>query len=282
VTPLEAVSPATDRTPVSSRVSSGSREGVIQSQIGKLTECDKNLSVIASEMTLLQDELTQFHADADKLARLLSDREASLNEKELALSRLEEECTLARKRADGASAELREAAARLSQRDERVATLEQELQALQTGIDERERRLADAAAELSGVRDALAERERTLEQERAIARTADNEIADWRRRSAGLLLELASATADQKQFEAAQSGQDEVRVPEDSIAVDRIAGHVRFIALPKGYSLSESEEPCSRPGDFVDIDGRHFLVARIGRSPLPGDARPCAFLFPGQ
>lgn len=211
------------------RVSSGSRETVIQSQIGKLTECDENLSLIASEMTRLQDELTQFRTDADRLAQLLAEQEASLDEKELALSRLEEERTLEQQQADRVSAELREAGARLSRRDQQVAMLEQELQALRTRIADRERRLADAAAELSDVQDALAERERTLE---------------------------------------------------DSIAENPIAGHVRFIASPAGYSLYDSDEHCPGTGELVAIAGSHFLVARSGRSPLPGDARPCAFLVP--
>jgi DNA repair exonuclease SbcCD ATPase subunit len=226
----------TDSRPVISGVSSLSRESVIQSQVGKLARCDEDLSLIASEMTQLQDELTQFRAYADELARRISEREASLDEKELALSRLEEERTLARQQADGVSAELREAEARLSRHAQRVATLEQEVETLQAGIDEREHRLADHAVELSGVRDALAGRERNPEQARTIAKSAEHGRA----------------------------------------------GHVRFIALPTGYGLSVSEEPCPRRGEFVEVDGTHFLVASRGLSPLPGDARPCAFLWPGK
>jgi chromosome segregation ATPase len=270
---------------VSSHSSPGLRETVIQSQIGKLAECDESLSLIASDVTGLQGELAQLRDEADSLARLLSDREASLTEKELALSRLEEERALAQQQADGASAKLHEADARLSQHDERVAALEQELQTLRAGIEERERRLADSAAELSRVGHALLEREHSLEQERGIALSANNELADWRRRSDGLLLELASATADQKQLEAAlaesRSGPGEARRPEESFAEEPIAGHLRFMAFSEGYTLSELDDPCPRPGDLVEVDERQFLVARTGRSPLPADSRPCAFLFPG-
>jgi hypothetical protein len=55
-------------------------------------------------------------------------------------------------------------------------------------------------------------------------------------------------------------------------------GHVRFLATPDGYALSGSEESCPGPGDFVEVDGSGYLVARTGPSPLPGDERPCAFL----
>lgn len=218
-------------SPVIARLSPGSRNTLIQSQIGKLAECDESVSLIASDMARLQNELATFRADADKLTRLLSERDASLDESELARSRLDEERTQARQLADDASVELRAAEARLSRREERVSTLERELQALRTGIRERESRLADAAVELSGLRHALAERERTLE---------------------------------------------------DSVAADPITGHVRFIASPDGYSLSESDEPCPGPGEVIELGRRHFHVVRSGRSPLAGDSRPCAFLLPGR
>ena len=153
----------TDSRPVMSGVSSPSRETVIQTQARKLARCDEDLSLIASEMTQLQDELTQFRAYADELARRISEREASLDEKELALSRLEEERTLARQEADGVLAELRDAEAQLTGRDAQISTLERQLEALRTGIGERESRLADAVAELSGLRHAVPLHERTLE-----------------------------------------------------------------------------------------------------------------------
>ncbi len=270
---------------MSSRFSHASRETVIQSQIGKLAECDESLSLIASDVTALQDELTQLRGEADRLARLLSDRETSLTEKELALSRFEEERELAQQQAAAASAKLHDADARLSQHDERVVALEQELRTLRTGVEEREGRLADAAAELSRVGHALQERDHSLERERAITQSANNERADLRRRSDRLLLELASATAAQKQLVAAlaesRSGQGKARAPEESLAEDPVAGHVRFIAYSEGYTLSELDDACPRAGDLVEVDERQFLVARTGRSPLPGDSRPCAFLVSG-
>lgn len=55
-------------------------------------------------------------------------------------------------------------------------------------------------------------------------------------------------------------------------------GHVRFVALPEGYRLAVSGEPCASAGDVLQVDGRAFRVDRIGSSPLPADDRPCAFL----
>ena len=55
--------------------------------------------------------------------------------------------------------------------------------------------------------------------------------------------------------------------------------HLRLVAMPTGYALSESAEPPPQVGELIGIDGRHYAVARSGRSPLPGDERPCVLLL---
>jgi len=55
-------------------------------------------------------------------------------------------------------------------------------------------------------------------------------------------------------------------------------GHVLFAPFPEGYRLVGSDRPCPHPGEVVDAEGRSFVVARVGRSPLPTDDRSCAFL----
>src|SRR5262249_37047049 len=58
-----------------------------------------------------------------------------------------------------------------------------------------------------------------------------------------------------------------------------VAGHLRLILGSNGYRLSTSDDPCSELGTHVEIDGEDFVVARVGRSPLPSDVRRCAFLM---
>ncbi len=55
--------------------------------------------------------------------------------------------------------------------------------------------------------------------------------------------------------------------------------HLRLVALPTGYVLSASAESPPRVGELIGIDGRQYTVARSGRSPLPGDERPCVLLL---
>jgi hypothetical protein len=49
-------------------------------------------------------------------------------------------------------------------------------------------------------------------------------------------------------------------------------GHVLLLATSEGYRLVEREGPLPAPGTVFD----GYRVLGPGRSPLPGDARPCA------
>lgn len=57
-------------------------------------------------------------------------------------------------------------------------------------------------------------------------------------------------------------------------------GHILMITSATGYDLGFSGDPCPSVGDRVQIEGRWFTVEGTGRSPLPGDARPCALVTP--
>jgi hypothetical protein len=58
------------------------------------------------------------------------------------------------------------------------------------------------------------------------------------------------------------------------------SSHVLFVPTPRGYQLVEREGAPPSPGDEVELPGTEarLVVARLGRAPLPGGRRPCAFL----
>jgi hypothetical protein len=56
------------------------------------------------------------------------------------------------------------------------------------------------------------------------------------------------------------------------------AHHVLFVWTPTGYRLEERPGEPPAPGSEVEVAGRVERVAKLGPSPLPGDARPCAYL----
>ncbi len=61
---------------------------------------------------------------------------------------------------------------------------------------------------------------------------------------------------------------------------DKAPGYLLFISKSSGYELADREGEPPAPGAEVEVGETKFAVAKIGTSPLPGDARPCAYLEP--
>ena len=57
------------------------------------------------------------------------------------------------------------------------------------------------------------------------------------------------------------------------------ASHLLFVPTPARYLLLERNAPPPQPGDEVELDEGRFLVTKVGRAPVPGERRPCAFLL---
>ena len=55
-------------------------------------------------------------------------------------------------------------------------------------------------------------------------------------------------------------------------------GHLVFVWKPTGYELREREGELPAVGSRVELDIGAQTVVKVGPSPLPGDARPCAYL----
>ena len=56
-------------------------------------------------------------------------------------------------------------------------------------------------------------------------------------------------------------------------------GYLLFVPSPQGYRLEERTGSAPERDQRVEVDGSAFVVSRIGASPLPLDARPCAYLL---
>jgi len=63
-----------------------------------------------------------------------------------------------------------------------------------------------------------------------------------------------------------------------------VAGHLLFIPHGAGYHIEERPGPPPALGENVVLsDGHgsiHFVVSKVGSSPLPADRRPCSYLLP--
>jgi hypothetical protein len=54
--------------------------------------------------------------------------------------------------------------------------------------------------------------------------------------------------------------------------------YLLFVSKPSGYELHEREGDPPGVGAKIEQDGKTMRVAKLARSPLPGDKRPCAYL----
>jgi hypothetical protein len=134
---------------------------------------------------------------------------------------------------------------------------EAELTSFLSNLTERESSVSDAEADLARRRQELGavELKRASVERRERAVTArENELTELEQRAA----ELAPVAPE--------------GVPP-----------VELVFVPgERYLLVEIDATPLTRGDVFDVDGSEYAVARIGRSPLPGDARSCAYLVRGR
>lgn len=167
-------------------------------------------------------------------------RRAAVERREAAAA--EREATLERATGELKNCEVEVAAAevRLGELDQEITQRQHTLAASQTSVIERERRLRDNEVELDRREAELADRERC----------AATTISSRHRLRSG-----AAAVAS---------------APND---------HVLYLA-GDGYRLVERDGNAPSVAALVDVDGRRFVVHRVGSSPFPDDHRACAYLEP--
>jgi hypothetical protein len=54
--------------------------------------------------------------------------------------------------------------------------------------------------------------------------------------------------------------------------------HLLFLSKPSGYELVERTGEAPQPGAEVELEDARYTVSKVGPSPLPDDARACAYL----
>jgi hypothetical protein len=126
--------------------------------------------------------------------------------------------------------------------------------------------LEEQWAKLAAAEEQLAEAERELTALRQTARHRHNQAArlvDRIRRRDRRIAELSAGETTRSQFDAAVS-----------------RGHLVYAQLADRYMLVERDGDPPEPDavlELPEIGDEKLLVCRVGKSPLPNDARPCAF-----
>lgn len=186
---------------------------------------------------------------------------------------------------------LRDGADELDQRHEQLTALSSETIRRETELEEVERALEERRQELGAVelRRAAVERRETsltaqqVELERIrdelVARVADAEEraaelerrrVEAERRSTELADLASNLEAQATELAGIGQAEDQTR-PYDNTS------HI-LVVPGSAYRLVHRDGAPPETGDRVVIDDVRFCVTRVGRSPLPGDRRGCAFL----
>jgi hypothetical protein len=179
-----------------------------------------------------------------------------------------------RKEIEEQAARLREAVRDLERREQILrdsrASLERLLRLGTSDLDSREAELVRLVREI------------TEREERVRADEAD--IA--RRREELGAVELKRAAVERRERAVAEREEElgrEAEAPAGREAAQPAREPSPQLAMVPGrdYRLCERELPAVEAGDAVLVDDEEFVVARTGPSPLPGDARRCAYLVRG-
>ncbi|SRR6266540_97096 len=57
------------------------------------------------------------------------------------------------------------------------------------------------------------------------------------------------------------------------------SSHLLFVPTPQRYLLVERDGPPPEAGDELTLEDGTFVVGKLGRAPVPGERRACAFLL---
>jgi hypothetical protein len=179
-------------------------------------------------------------------------------------------------------AELEEYAARFEETARELARREERLRDERASV---ERLIRRSTAELEARDKELVEFERELETRAEGVAAAEEDVA--RRRSDLGAVELMRAALERRERavetrEAAVAEQEEAAAspePEPDTGAEQV---VELFFVPGvEYRVIGVEGRTITQGTTLELEGEEFDVARIGRSPLPRDARRCAYLERG-
>jgi hypothetical protein len=170
------------------------------------------------------------------------------------------------------AARFEETALELSRREERLrderASVERLIRRSTAELESREKELVQF------------EREVRVREERLAAAEAD--VA--RRRGDLGAVELMRAALERRE-RALEARESALESKQAEIAPDEpasVESEVELLFIPgTTYRLLSGEGRTLAPGAALELEGEEYAVARIGRSPLPRDARRCAYLVRG-
>jgi hypothetical protein len=193
---------------------------------------------------------------------------------------LEELMAERRRELEKYAARFDETVADLERREELIrdsrASVERLLRLGTTDLDARESDLVDLVRELS-------EREADLRAAEAELTRRRGELGAVELRRAALERREQALVAREEQISATEArlAERDVISSSDDQPAETVT-RVQLAFVPEGaYRLVELEHAELATGSALEVDGKQYVVARIGPSPLHGDRRRCAYLVQG-
>jgi hypothetical protein len=201
-----------------------------------------------------------------------------LNPGPSAEKRLEELLAKRRSELDEHAARLRESIAELERREELLrdsrASVERMLRLGTSDLEAREAELTDFLTGLTDRESALAAAEEDLARRRQELGAVELKRAAVERRERAL-------DARETELEQRETELEERTASAPSLSSDPVV--VELVFMPgERYRLVDVEPVELMRGYIFEVEGAQYAVARIARSPLPGDDRRCAYLVRGR
>jgi hypothetical protein len=187
--------------------------------------------------------------------------------------RLEELLAQRRRELDQHAEQLHASIAELERREELLrdsrASVERMLRLGTSDLEARE-------TELTGYLRELSEREKLVAE-------AEEELGRRRQELGAVELKRAAVERRERAVEAREADLDEREATSAVAATLAEPVSIELAFVPgASYALLELEAVPLTPGSELEIAAETFVVSRIGRSPLPGDSRRCAYLVQGE
>src|SRR5581483_427175 len=259
------------------------------------------LAAELAQRAKLEDELTRAVAQLHERESLLGGLESTVAELNGLLEAAQRELEQAQAEGGRVAGELEEAtrrqaeaAARLAEAESRCADHEERARKL-VELAGRAARLSDRLAEANEAREAA---ERRLERAAKALEDREANALLRRRQPAGekppgrfdddaaarpvLVLPDVRALRAREAFTTTAAG-DGHALARGRRGDAAPTGHLLFVpGADAGHELVERGGEAPAPGTAVEIRGRRFSVARVGRSPIPFDRRPCVHLLASE
>ena len=115
--------------------------------------------------------------------------------------------------------------------------------------------------------------------ERRLFRDSEREAELARAQEAIRRIEEATA-AKAADVEGLEQAVEATADPEADCEPATLGDYLVFAWAPQGYALHGAQGEPPPVGSRVSMNGHEFAVAKLARSPLPGDERRCAYLEP--